>query len=95
MLNRKFVSGVLWLTLVGLVADFAETKLTGRHPLHNLLDWNRPHSFLFALGILLGNTMLYIILCKIDELVKHGSLVQRYQRKLKYLTSTLRNKKDR
>lgn len=94
VLNRKFVNGVFWFTLLCLSAHCLDTKLTGR-PVHKALDWNRPHSLLFACGILLGNTMLYIILCKIDELVKHGSLVQRYQRKLKYLSSGIGSKKRR
>lgn len=74
VLSLKLLKPILIIGAFYLFINFIATKYKGI-PLYSFLDWKSSESFVIASGMLFSFGAVYFVLCKIDEGLKHDSLI--------------------
>jgi hypothetical protein len=76
VLTRKLLIPCLKFGAFYFSINFVQTKISGE-PVYSFLDWKSINSLIIVLAIFLAISLLYIILCKLDETIKWDSFVRK------------------
>ena len=69
MVKPLLITGVFYSFL-----NFCVTKYKGK-PLYSFMHWNTAETPVLVSGMLIGFCLVYVLMCKIDESLKHQSLI--------------------
>jgi len=90
VLSRKVLAPLVQFGMFYMFTNFVQTKRSGK-PIYYFLTWEDYRSPTLVVIMLLGFSMIYIGLCKIDEYLKWDDFVAR---NLKYLSNGPKPKKS-